>query len=224
VRCHFVAVLIAFFTSAAFLGNVHQTPTPKSIFEPAELLSATDIPYPFNSFAVGSVVLQVTVDSNGNVEDVTPIHSIPALTEPSIQSIRAWKFRAATLNGKAVRSRTIAAVMFNPVINTGQNPPPRANRDISDTSPPPDKLVEVESAAFAVQPLAAIPGSVVLRAAITAGGGIGNVTVVRDFPPFTSAATEALAKWQFKPAQFSGQPLTSSVAIAFVFRAPPANP
>lgn len=202
-----------------------QTPPAKNAFDPPELTTAADISYPYNSVAWGLVVLEVSLDASGNVIDVSPIHAIPSLTEPSIKSIRTWKFHPATLDNKPVPSRTLVAVMFDSGNGPGQNPStPHAPEEPTAGAPPPDHLVEVVSPANAIQGwTAAGPGSVVLKAKVTAESSIESLIVVRDSPPYTHAAMQALPKWEFKPAQFGGKSVFSYVAVAFVFRPPYVN-
>ncbi len=224
VRNHFSSALIALLCGVSVFTQGRQTSAPKNVFEPGELVQASDIPYPFDSVAVGTVLFELTIDVSGNVEDVFATHSIPSLVEPSMRSIRTWKFRAATLDGKPVRSRATVAVMFNPFVNAGQSPPsPSPARESRGNTLPPNPAADVLSAVYVIQPMAALPGSVVLKARIAGSGEIEYVNVVRDFPPFTSAAMQSLSKWSFKPAKFQGEPLASTIAVAFVFRLPSAG-
>ncbi len=70
-----------------------------SIFKPAYVVSATDIPYPIQSIAIGTVVLEVVVSETGKVDSVLPIREIDSLTEVAIDSVKNWKFRAARPSG-----------------------------------------------------------------------------------------------------------------------------
>lgn len=92
-------------------------------FESANIVSATDVRYPLQSIANGTVILEVAVSETGNVENVQPLRAIPSLTEVTIESVKNWHFKPALLDGKPVRSRTAIAVKFNPAALPASNVP-----------------------------------------------------------------------------------------------------
>jgi TonB family protein len=195
-----------------------------SNFRPAELVTAEEIYYPFASVAYGPVILDALVNAKGEVEDVVATRPIGSLSEPSIRSIRTWKFKPATLDDKPAASRVTIAVMFNPYSFLPIMLPPRApDHELpkidTDFEPP-----EIVSVAPGTLPNAAGGGAVVLQAKINASGELEYASIVRNFPPFAPNALEALQKWQFTPAKFNGLPITSTMPVAFVFRMPPVNP
>ena len=69
--------------------------------------------------AFGTVVLQVTVGTDGQIEDVAVLKDIPALTTEAVRCVKKWQFRAATLGGKPVRTTVPVAFTFN---NPFRNP------------------------------------------------------------------------------------------------------
>lgn len=60
----------------------------------------------------GSVVLDVTVDANGDVETAIVISGPPELTASAIASVKQWKFQPYKLNGRPVKMETQASVAF----------------------------------------------------------------------------------------------------------------
>lgn len=63
-------ILFALLCSSLPFSN---TPHPNApSFEAAELISAADLSYPVQSIAVGTVVLEITLNEKGGVEDVRP--------------------------------------------------------------------------------------------------------------------------------------------------------
>jgi hypothetical protein len=62
-----------------------------------------------------------------------------------------------------------------------------------------------------------MPGTVVIQVTIAKSSAIQNLKVVRDLPPFTLFALSAVNKWGFETATFDVMPVTSSLAVAFVF-------
>jgi TonB family protein len=80
--------------------------------EPAEVLWAANTYYPPLSVAFGTVVLQVTIGESSEIEAIKVIRDIPSLTEEAIRSVKKWKFKPATLNGRPVRSAVPVAFTF----------------------------------------------------------------------------------------------------------------
>ncbi|MGH9431405.1 MAG: energy transducer TonB [Terriglobia bacterium] len=77
--------------------------------------------YPPTSVAYGTVVLQVTVGKLGSIDDVKVIHDIPSLTQEAERTVRKWKFRPATFDGKPVASLMVASFTFSrPFIRRGK--------------------------------------------------------------------------------------------------------
>ena len=200
---------------------------PAPNFQNAQVVSASDIPYPPQSIAVGTVVLEVTVSEKGKVENVLPIREIASLTEAATDSVKNWQFRPPSLDEKPIRSRTTGAVTFPPAAipaANGRLPPlsPKAqSRD--DTLPP--GPVDVLTASFPQYPINSVAsGTVVLRVTIDETGKVESTAAVRRIPSLTSPAIHVLREWQFKPATFNDKPVRSSIAIGFVFRQPRPAP
>ena len=60
----------------------------------------------------GSVVLQIGVDEEGNVEDIRVIQGHPLLVDAAVQAVRQWKYSPTLLNGEPVRVVGIVTVVF----------------------------------------------------------------------------------------------------------------
>ena len=193
----------------------------------AELVfAADDLRYPFHSIATGTVVLEITVDEKGTVENVRALREIPSLTEPAVESVRKWHFKPATLEGKPIRSLTVGAITFNPLAELPQNVPlpplsaakPSSSHHVSEPTP-----IEVVAATFPQYPVNSVTtGTVVLRVTVDSDGQIKNTVAIRDIASLTATCIRALNEWKFEPAQFRGIPIPSSIALVFVLR-PPGN-
>lgn len=92
------------------------------VFVPAQVIASLDAPYPHTSIAEGTVVFEVTVGADGQIEDVRAVRAIASLTEAGERSLRGWRFRAATLDGKAVRSTVVVAFSFTRPVITPRKP------------------------------------------------------------------------------------------------------
>jgi hypothetical protein len=80
----------------------------------------------------------------------------------------------------------------------------------------------VTLATFPTYPVDAIgPATVVIEATINEAGKPQSTKVLRDVPPFTAKAIQAVEDWRFMPALLNGRPLRSKAILAFVFPAPP---
>jgi TonB family protein len=177
--------------------------------------------------ANGTVVLDVMISEEGEVRNVQVRRDIASETEEAVRSVKTWKFAPAKFNGKAVTSRMTVAVTFNP---SPYSSPPLAEsvplpplihqndeaRIQSSFQPP-----EVTRATFPTYPLNALNlGTVILEASINEAGKAQSAKVLRDAPPFTTTALQAIEDWRFMPATLNGRPVESKVVLVFCFRQP----
>jgi TonB family protein len=81
--------------------------------QPVEILSTAELYYPPMSIGFGTVVLQVTVDAYGAIEDVKVVKDIKSLTPEAVKCVKKWKFKPAELAGKPVRATIAVAFTFN---------------------------------------------------------------------------------------------------------------
>jgi len=77
------------------------------------------------------------------------------------------------------------------------------------------------SVAYPAYPIdAASVGAVVVQVEVNADGRVESPKAIRAFAPFTKFSLEAAKKWRFRPATLNGEPVSSNIAIAFVYSAP----
>lgn len=220
-------VVLVLLWAGVFAGYRATLEESNSGFASAEIVSATEVPYPIQSIAVGTVVLEAVIGETGNVEQVWPIREIPSLTEVAIPSVKSWHFKPGSLEGRPIRSRTAVAVTFNPAATPAANVPlPQISTD--QRSPPTARLqpepVEVIAAMFPQYPANSVTkGTVVLRVNVDKSGLVESTTAIRRIPSLTSVCLGVVKEWKFKPAKFQGTPWPSSVALGFVLR-PPVSP
>jgi len=81
-------------------------------FFPAQLNTATFAPYPAKAKAQGAVILNVTLDTNGNASYVATLLDVPPLTASSKSALKNWKFSAATYEGNSIPSHVVVAFVF----------------------------------------------------------------------------------------------------------------
>ena len=81
-------------------------------FYPPVLNSATFAPYPAKAKAQGAVVLNVTLDTNGNASQVVTLRDVPPLTASATAALKNWNFTAATYDGNPIQSHMAVAFVF----------------------------------------------------------------------------------------------------------------
>jgi protein TonB len=80
----------------------------------ASALTRVEPTYPEDAKAArisGTVVVEVTVDEQGNVFAARAISGHPLLKSAAVEAARQWKFQPTTLSGVAVK--VISTVTFN---------------------------------------------------------------------------------------------------------------
>jgi TonB family protein len=60
----------------------------------------------------GTVQLEVSVDEEGEVDTVKTLNGHPVLADAATSAVRRWKYQAAVVGGKAVRSTTTVKLNF----------------------------------------------------------------------------------------------------------------
>lgn len=93
-------------------SQVQPITTKDPAFSPAQLNTATFAPYPAKAKAQGAVVLNVTLDTNGNAANVAIQRDVPPLTASATVALKNWNFSAATYAGKPIRSHVVVAFVF----------------------------------------------------------------------------------------------------------------
>lgn len=87
-------------------------------FSPALPLEVVMPAYPIMSAMTTTVILQVKLDADGDVDSVSPLHDVAAFAPKAIDAVKKWKFDAATFDGLPVRSAVTVAVFFTPAASS----------------------------------------------------------------------------------------------------------
>ena len=90
-------VLIAVLALGVAIAAAQRTEKVAPRFEPATVVSTAELYYPPNSVGFGTVVLEVTLDDTGAIENVKVIKDIKSLTPEAEKCVRKWSFRPARL-------------------------------------------------------------------------------------------------------------------------------
>ena len=98
----------------AALPSIEPVNVPEAA-ERALLIDQPAIPYPANAKGdQGTVVLQVLIGRDGSVQDVKFLQGSLAFVRPAIDSVRQWKFKPYSMNGRPVSVQTALTLKFKP--------------------------------------------------------------------------------------------------------------
>jgi outer membrane biosynthesis protein TonB len=146
-------------------------------------------------------------------------------------SVRSWKFHAASRDGKPESSRVTVSFVYRPPNygNAAAVPP----KDFSPVIPPNvsdsrerDAYVPVGILSFDYPDYPANSvawGSVVAQLTVDESGEVKNVDLLHGMVGFNNLVSDALKKWRFQAATFKGKPITSKTIVAFIFQPPSPN-
>jgi hypothetical protein len=197
-------------------------------YQPASVLSAADVPFPFQTSADGVVVFSVSVGAGGEVGKISVLQDVPPFTAAAHDSLKHWKFSPASMNSTPEDSVTLVAFVFRHAVYIA-NPPPFTPivpaKESSDTrrSFVPLGILSIAYAGYPASTIAS--GAEVVQANIKADGSTGGVGIIRDLPGgFGPLAIDAAKHWRFQPAMREGRAVPSKLAIAFVFSSRSLNP
>ena len=201
----------------------------QSAFKPAKAISAADVQFPLQTTADGIVVFDVSLNAQGEVKKVTVLQDVPPFTEAAAQSLRGWKFAAASQNGSAEDSEMLVAFVFRHAVELT---PPPSFAPIFPTeefgSQPRSSFIApgILSVQYAKYPASTIAaGAEVVQVSVNTNGSTDDIKVLRDMEGgFRSPALSAASGWEFQAPLQDGKPVPSRVAIAFVFSSRSLNP
>ena len=212
-------------TPSARSQDQNAAPNP---YQPAKAVSAADVRYPFQTPADGVVVFDVALDARGAVKKVTVLQDVPPFTAAAEQSLRDWKFAAASQDRMPEDSEMPVAFVFRHAVYIAGEPPFTPISPAKESAETLRGFVApgILSISYAGYPASTISmGAVVVQANGKPDGSVGGVSVVRDLPGgFGPLAIKAAKHWKFQAALRDGRPVPSKVAIAFVFSSRSLNP
>jgi TonB family protein len=210
-------LLLVYVGFAATSGEV----SAGSHFDPPDITTAGDIPYPIDSIASGVVSLAVTVSAGGQVQNVEVVRGISGLSGVATNAVSTWSFTPGKLDGVAVPSTINVQIIFNPGTLQNQNLPLQPGALVTPPVPAGYEPPQMAQASYAVYPPNSVgTGTVVLALVINKFSEVKRVTPIRSVPSLTEAATAAVKNWTINPATLNEKKLNANVIVAFVFRSP----
>jgi len=184
----------------------------------------------------GTVVLQVIINRDGDVDNLQLISGHPMLAPAAITAVKQWKYKPYLLNGEPVMVETQVQVNFQ----LSDKPPAQGIAGDQPGGIPPDQpaglatstpqdlprsgavpqRVRVSSGVILgllrkkVQPDypqeakdARIQGTVLLQVEIDKEGNIDKVQLISGHPLLAPAAIDAVKQWKYRPYLLNGEPV-----------------
>ena len=87
----------------------------QTAFQPAEITRAAFPKYPDNTVVSGAVILEATLNKDGELEELKVLRDLPPLTDEARIAVRDFQFIPAAYNGSSVRSSVVLAFVSQPV-------------------------------------------------------------------------------------------------------------
>lgn len=171
----------------------------------------------------GNVILEGVIDTEGKVESVAVLRSIPLLDESAVEAVRQYKYKPATRDGRPVRVVITILVSFPETSADAPaapgSPGSAADRPLEVTGnvQPPVLVSKVAPVYSKEARRAGVQGTVILRATIDAEGNVASVAVARSVPMLDDAAVKAVKQWKYTPARKDGRPVEVVLTVSLNF-------
>lgn len=112
------------------------TPGAELEIVPPRALS-TPLAYPEGASGSSTVVLELTIDRDGNVSDARALSGDVPFREVALAAARSWIFTPTLRGGRAVSARIRFSAQFEPPAPEASAPPPEAAANVSPRPAPP---------------------------------------------------------------------------------------
>jgi TonB family protein len=188
-------------------------PRARSSIVPPHLETSSAVPYPDQAQGDGSVVLLLTVDADGAVDEARAIEGDEPFTTAAEQTARSWHFTPASRNGQPIAAKVRFEIRFHDPrqADAGESSPP------PEEGEPPDAATSAPSAEPPVAP-SATPAEVTIHG--------------ERAPPQTSSLSHAEVRqlpgafgdpFRAIEAMPGVTPIVSGLPFFYVRGAPPGN-
>jgi TonB family protein len=133
----------------------------------------------------GIVILDLVLDTEGHVESINVIRSIPGLDEAAVSAARQWQYEPVKVDGKPVRVRLTVPITFALALPPleRQEGVPELRQGVTPAWPPGESGGAKVSAEVTLEP----------------DGRIGLARVLQGEAPWSDALLHALRTWRFAP-------------------------
>jgi TonB family protein len=192
----------------------------------------------------GSVVMNVTVASDGFLRDIRVTHGLPQLIPAATHAVEQWHYEPTRTNGVAMACKVTITVGFtlisDPKVAAAATSaanyaprivPPSGVIGVKPVLPaPPDGVLRVSSRVIEPQMVKRVepaypPDAVSLDArgvlyillTISKTGEVADAQVLTGPFRFRNSAIEAVKQWKFRPYQTDGEPREVQTMVSLDF-------
>ncbi len=240
---------IADSVNAAYSNALSNQSEPSSEGSPSEvhivsgrLVNKTDPRYPKEAHkdkTRASVVLEATIEKNGNVTDLSIISGNLVLADAAVDAVRGWKFEPYTVSARAVQVRQQLTFNFDPGKKIGELDPQLAQPTLAERSPIPlRRKTSPDDAFYAVGHGVTAPrviyapdppyseaarkgkyqGTCLLSLIVGPDGQPRDIEVARALGMgLDEKAVITVNQWKFQPGTKDGHPVAVYVVIEVAF-------
>jgi TonB family protein len=223
------------------IGDIPILVPDTSPISPGRITFKTDPKYPKEARkakAQGTVLLEVTVEKNGSVNDISIISGDLTLADAAVDAVRTWTFQPSMQSGNPVQVRQRLAFTFNPSnkaaeLNEGFPQPTFAKDELirREDSAREGSVYKVGHGVTAPRAIQTAPpeyseaarkvryqGTCVLDLVVNAEGRPEQIKVDRAIGLGLDAkAVDAVSQWKFQPAMKDGVPVAASIKVEVNF-------
>jgi TonB family protein len=188
---------------------------------PPKLLKPVDPIYPEiarQTHVEGFVILEVTTDISGRVQNVKILRSIPLLDQAAIDAVRQWGYEPVIINDKPIPVTFTVTVRFK--LDAHLKPAEVTDSyafKLPEGMKPPKRTKYIAPVYPAEAIKAQAQGPVVLDATTDESGKLSHINATKSIPLLDKAAIDAVKQWEFEPALVGGKPTPVALTITLIF-------
>ena len=169
------------------------------------------------------MLLTVSVDSTGQVDDIRTLQETALLTEAIIDAVRQWRFEPATSaalreDARPVATDVLVAAVFRSPMLYEFGPEDRTASATASGSTDAPYPTQALTPVYPAQAL--FDGVVLVETAVTEQGTVSEASILAGGEGFEAVALDAARQWRFRPATRDGRPVASYAYLIFGFRQP----
>jgi TonB family protein len=193
----------------------------------------------------GTVLLQVDINTSGDVVNIQLVSGHPMLAPAAIEAVKQWKYTPYLLNGEPVNVETQVVVNFT---LAGKAPAEGVAGDAAGGAPS-GVQGGVLGSVLSSTPGVATPGHVHVSSNVSQGllitkvapeypadareqriqgqvrlevtidkeGNVSNIQLVSGHPSLAPAAIEAVKQWKYRPYLLNGEPVEVETIVTVNF-------
>ena len=172
----------------------------------------------------GKVILQVVVNVDGSVSDVSVLEGPEIFRQAAIDAISQSQFKPAEHNGKVVPVRIVMPIEFSlgsTDTDLQLTSPVTIDADGNEVEIP--RFFEVEATPELLQSVKSVyPTRVTVRLEfkVYEDGSVGDMKVLKGPEEFHQAAIDAILQYRFKPGTLNGKVVPVRMTQSIIFRLP----